>query len=168
LSIVHSHRRTRCRRSAPRHRGLVPSGQAGPNPATTAESRRFSVWRLSTVRRYRGFLRAPARRGRAFTSAPLPFGLRHSHICWPSRPPPPCGEDRLGRRPGEEGVAGHGAPYRRGTQVCQPQGPGLTDHVGLAPAADAGGPASTGSPMPGAPLPALPHKGGGELRAGFV
>jgi hypothetical protein len=24
-----------------------------------------------------------------------------------------------------------------------------------------GGPASTGSPMPGAPLPALPHKGGG-------
>src|SRR3954447_914734 len=38
-----------------------------------------------------------------------------------------------------------------------------------------GGPASTGSPMPGAPLLArpsaesvLPHKGGGELRAGFV
>ena len=52
-------------------------------------------------------------------------------------PPPPCGEDRLGRRPSEKGVAGHGAPYRRGTQSLQPQGPGLTDDVGLAPAADA-------------------------------
>ena len=35
-----------------------------------------------------------------------------------------------------------------GREVCQPQGPGLTDRVGLAPAADHGGPASTGALCP--------------------
>ena len=50
-----------------------------------------------------------------------------------------------------------------GLQVCQPQPLRLMQ----------GGPASTGSPMPGAPLLArpsdesvLPHKEGGELRRG--
>ncbi len=45
-------------------------------------------------------------------SLPSPFG-RGVRTCWPS----------------EEEVAGPGAPCRRGTQVCQPQGSGLTDHV---------------------------------------
>ena len=55
-----------------------------------------------------------------------------------------------------------------GLKVLQPQGPGLADCLGLPLRLMDGGRASTGSPMPGAPLPALPHKGGGESRAGFV
>ena len=56
-----------------------------------------------------------------------------------------------------------------GLKVRQPQGPGLTDHVGLAPAADARRAGFGRQPYaPAPPSPALPHKGGGELRAGFV
>ena len=51
-------------------------------------------------------------------------------------PPPPCGEDRLGRRPSEKGVAGHRAPYRRVTQSLQPQGPRPDGSLDLASAAD--------------------------------
>ena len=62
-----------------------------------------------------------------------------------------------------------------GLKVLQPQGPGLADCLGLPLRLMDGGRASTDSPMPGAPLLArpsaesvLPHKGGGELRTGFV
>ena len=82
--------------------------------------------------------------------------------------PPPCGEDRLGRRRSEEGVAGHGAPCRRGTQSLQPRGPGLTDHVGLAPAADARRVGFDREPYARRPPPCPPPQGGGELRAGFA
>ena len=61
-----------------------------------------------------------------------------------------------------------------GLKVCQPQGPGLTDRGALPLRLMQGGPAPTGSPMPGAPSSlglrpssVLPHKGGGELRAGL-
>src|SRR5215212_4613541 len=75
-------------------------------------------------------------------------------------PPPPCGEDRLGRRPSEEGGAGHGAPCRRGTRSLQPQGPGLTDHVGLAPAADARRAGFDREPYARRPPPYPPPQGG--------
>ncbi|MFL5078747.1 MAG: hypothetical protein ACJ8DU_02260, partial [Microvirga sp.] len=62
-----------------------------------------------------------------------------------------------------------------GLKVLQPQGPGLTDRVGLAPAADARRAGFDREPYARRPLLArtspesvLPHKGGGELRAGFV
>jgi hypothetical protein len=62
-----------------------------------------------------------------------------------------------------------------GRKVPQPQGPGLADCLGLPLRLVHGGPASTDSPMPGAPLLAraspesvLPHEGGGGLRAGFL
>ena len=52
-------------------------------------------------------------------------------------PPPPCGEDRLGRRPSEKGVAGHRAPCPPGTQSPSAARAAPTDRVGPAPAADA-------------------------------
>ena len=59
-----------------------------------------------------------------------------------------------------------------GLKVRQPQGPGLTDHVGLAPAADARRAGFDREPYARRPPPrsgrrpesVLPHKGGGELR----
>ena len=78
-----------------------------------------------------------------------------------------------------EGRARTGSPGMEhltdeGLKVCQPQGPGLTDRGALPLRLMQGGPAPTGSPMPGAPLLArpsaesvLPHKGGGELRVGL-
>ena len=50
-----------------------------------------------------------------------------------SAPPPPCGEDRLGRRPSEKGVAGHGAPCRRGTQSLSAAGAGPDGSPGPCP-----------------------------------
>ena len=62
-----------------------------------------------------------------------------------------------------------------GLKVRQPQGPGLTDYVALAPAADARRAGFDRQSYARRPLLArpsaesvLPHKGGGELRAGFV
>jgi len=63
-----------------------------------------------------------------------------------------------------------------GLKVLQPQGPGLTDRLGLAPAADARGAGFDRQPYARRPPPrsglrpesVLPHKGGGEWRAGFV
>ena len=62
-----------------------------------------------------------------------------------------------------------------GLKVRQPQGPGPTDRFGLAPAADAGRAGFDREPYARRPLLArpsaesvLPHKGGGELRTGFV
>ena len=62
-----------------------------------------------------------------------------------------------------------------GLKVLQPQGPGLADCLGLAPAADGRRAGFDREPYARRPLLArpsaefvLPHKGGGELRAGFV
>ena len=61
----------------------------------------------------------------------------------------------------EEGAPGMEHPTDEGLKVCQPQGPGLTDLTWALPLRLMhGGPAATGSPMPGAPLPALPPQGG--------
>src|SRR3954453_5472644 len=69
---------------------------------------------------------------------PPPLSLRHSHICWPSRSLLPL----VGRTDSAEGRARRGSPGMEhladeGLKVLQPQGPGLTDRLGLAPAADA-------------------------------
>src|SRR3954447_13194985 len=112
---------------------------------------------------------APARKA---ARTPLSPGLGRSHICWPNRSLLPL----VGRTDSAEGRARRGAPGMKhltdeGLKVLQPQGPGLADCLGLPLRLMHGGPASTGSPMPGAPPPrspsaesVLPHKGGGELR----
>src|SRR3954470_10780746 len=98
---------------------------------------------------------------------------RHRAGCAPLLP-------LVGRTDSAEGRARRGAPGMahladEGLKVCQPRGPGLAEWLGLALRLMHGGPASTDSPMPGALLLArpsaesvLPHKGGGELPAGFV
>ena len=62
-----------------------------------------------------------------------------------------------------------------GRKSVSRRGQGLTDHVGLAPAADARRAGFDREPYVRRPPPrsafaesVLPHKGGGELRAGFV
>src|SRR5215204_5922655 len=121
--------------------GQSSSGVGGASP------RRFVD---DQARVQMGALAQPPRRSRRLPASPSPppplpppaTRLRRAgggRSEKPSRvaPPPPCGEDRLGRRPSEKGVAGHGAPCRRGTQVCQPQGQGPRDPSGPALAADA-------------------------------
>jgi|SRR5215203_752878 len=82
----------------------------------------------------------------------------------------------VGRTDSAEGRARRGSPgiehlTDEGLKVCQPQGPGLTDRVGLAPAADARRAGSDREPDArrppsslGLPESVLPHKEGGELR----
>src|SRR5215212_8826383 len=73
----------------------------------------------------------------ALTPAPSPVRARaFTHLLAESLPPPPCGEDRLGRRPSEKGGAGHEAPDRRGTQSPSAAGAGPGGLLGFAPAAD--------------------------------
>src|SRR4051794_22855971 len=62
--------------------------------------------------------------------------LADSHKADAQFPSPLVGEDRLGRRPSEEGGAGHRAPGRSRPAVHQPQGQGPRDPSGPAPAAD--------------------------------
>src|SRR3954465_13848676 len=71
----------------------------------------------------------------------------------------------VGRTDSAEGRARRGSPGMEhladeGLKVRQPQGPGLTDHVGLAPAADARRAGFDRQPYAQRPLPPLPHKGG--------
>src|SRR6476619_321097 len=54
----------------------------------------------------------------------LPRARAFTHLLAESLPPPPCGEDRLGRRPREKGGAGHEDPDRRGTQSPSAAGAG--------------------------------------------
>ena len=94
---------------------------------------------------------APARKA---ARTPLSPGLGRSHICWPNRSLLPL----VGRTDSAEGRARRGAPGMEhltdeGLKVLQPQGPGLADCLGLPLRLMDGGPASTGSPMPGAPPP---------------
>ena len=120
--------------SAPLH--LSPLAGRGLRGGSREASPKGEGEGMSTLEHKR---RHPLTRSRllgASRLSPQAYGI-HTFAGRVAPPPPPCGEDRLGRRPSEKGVAGHGAPCRRGTEVCQPQGPGLTDHVGLAPAADA-------------------------------
>src|SRR5829696_98089 len=82
----------------------------------------------------------------------------------------------VGRTDSAEGRARRGSPgiehlTDEGLKVCQPQGPGLTDRVGLAPAADARRADFDREPYArrppsslGLPESVLPHKEGGELR----
>ena len=67
----------------------------------------------------------------------FPQGLRHSQICWPSRSSSPCGEDDLAEGRARRGSPGIEHLTDERLKICQPQGPSLTDRVGLAPAADA-------------------------------
>src|SRR5215212_886190 len=53
---------------------------------------------------------------------PLPFGLADSHKAGAQFPSPLVGEDRLGRRPSEEGGAGHMAPGRSRPPVASAAG----------------------------------------------
>src|SRR5215216_3023170 len=83
----------------------------------------------------------------------------------------------VGRTDWAEGRARRGSPgiehlTDEGLKVCQPQGPGLTDRVGLAPAADARRAGSDREPYARRPPSSLglrpsrssPTRGGGELR----
>src|SRR5215207_8658357 len=83
----------------------------------------------------------------------------------------------VGRTDSAVGRARRGSPgiehlTDEGLKVCQPQGPGLTDRVGLAPAADARRAGSDREPDARRPPllawpsaeSVLPHKEGGELR----
>src|SRR4051794_13355356 len=67
---------------------------------------------------------------------PLPPRLADSHKAGAQFPSPLVGEDRLGRRPSEEGGAGHRAPGRSRPAVHQSQGQGPRGPSGPAPAAD--------------------------------
>src|SRR4051812_15541567 len=96
----------------------------------------------------------------ALTPAPSPVRARaFTHLLAESLPPPPCGEDRLGRRPSEKGAPGMKHLTDEGLKVLQPQGPGLADCLGLPLRLMDGGRASTGNPMPGAPLLARRERG---------
>src|SRR3954447_13785775 len=105
----------------------------------------------------------------------LPRARAFTHLLAESLPPPPCGEDRLGRRPSEKGGAGHEAPDRRGTQSPSAAGAGPGGLLRFAPAADgrrAGFDRQSYARRP-PPRSAFgrvgpPPQGGGELRAGFV
>src|SRR5215208_7268502 len=64
----------------------------------------------------------------------------------------------VGRTDSAEGRARRGSPgiehlTDEGLKVCQPQGPGLTDRVGLSPAADAGRAGFDREPYAGRPPP---------------
>ena len=87
---------------------------------------------------------------------PLPPRLADSHKAGAQFPSPLVGEDRLGRRPSEEGGAGHRAPGRSRPAVHQPQGQGPRGPSGPAPAADRLSPSSVRCSMPGDPLLARP------------
>ena len=70
----------------------------------------------------------------------------------------------VGRTDSAEGRARRGAPGMKhltdeGLKVLQPQGPGLADCLGLPLRLMDGGRASTGNPMPGAPLLARRERG---------
>src|SRR5215212_9496681 len=77
---------------------------------------------------------------------PAPSYGIHTLLAESPAPPPPFGEDRLGRRPSEKGVAGHGAPY-------------------LAPAADARRAGFDREPHARRPPPCPPPQGGRGRRA---
>ena len=91
-------------------------------------------------------------------------------------PPPPCGEDPLGRRPSEKGVAGHRPLGRSRSPRHQSQGQAASHPSGLGPLRLTRLSASaTRRSMPGDPPPrsafgqlVLPHKGGGEARTHAV
>src|SRR5215208_6546314 len=149
----------------------APAFERSPSNSLTNMFASFSTRLRSAATARRFTTRAPALRGsaipqKALSGQILPIGRLGKLSPWSLRVGIlPCGEDRLGPtgpafgrpddrlRPSEKGVAGHGAPDRRGTQVCQPQGPGLTDHVGLAPAADVRRAGFDREPYPGDPPP---------------
>src|SRR3954451_21562508 len=98
------------------------SRRTGSPPATSTTSRGRGRARSSSIGQRQQVTPLSRWRASAFT-----------HLLAESLPPPPCGEHRLGRRPSEKGVAGHGAPCRRGTQVLQPQGAGPDGSRGPCP-----------------------------------
>ena len=73
------------------------------------------------------------RAGRGRCAPPLPNGLADSHKAGARFPSPLVGRTELGRRPSEEGGAGHIAPGRSRPPLHQPQGQGPRDPSGPAP-----------------------------------
>ena len=118
---AHQGRRVEARRARPPHR----RDRVGASPSARRRSRTSAQPRAAP---------APACR----SCGPR---LRSSWRSGESRaaerdPSPLAGEGRLGRRPSEEGGAGHRAPGRGRPAVHQPQGQGPRDPSGPAPAAE--------------------------------